>query len=171
MAIDDAQRTDYSPRMRPGRKAGRASASGSYRAGARLVTWWLHRYTHGVDPRFVETRQSEVEFELWEHGIAADEHRWSGVRAAGGLLTHTIAGAPHDLWWRRLALAGPWYPAVPSVRLLSPRHRGRFWVPLQQGHIFDQTNGMIAAEQAIPYDPGPGAFGTTGRAFGMPSGS
>ena len=155
--------------MRPEQKAGRASASGAYRAGARLATWWLARYLRGVDPRFAATRESEVTFELWEHGIAADERAWSVPRAVSGLVVRTIAGAPRDWWWRRRALVGAFYPAEPSVRLIGRRHRPHFWVPLQQGHIFDQTNGMIAPEQAIPFDPGPGAFGTSGRTFGMPS--
>lgn len=171
MDIDDAPSADYPPRMRPERTAGRASTSGLYRAGARLATWWVGRYTSGVDPRFAATRQSEVAFELWEHGIAADEHRWSAARATGGLIARTLAGASRDWWWRRRALVGAWYPAARPVRLIGRRHRQHFWVPLQQGHVFDQTNGMISPEQAIPHDPGTGAFGTSGRTFGMPSGS
>jgi hypothetical protein len=159
------------PRMRPERMAGRASTSGAYRAGARFATWWLARYTDGVDPRFAETRTSDVTIELWEHGIAADERGWSIARATGGLVVRTVVGAPHDWWWRRKAQVGVFYPAMPPVKLLGRRHRQHFWVPLQQGHIFDQTNGMIAPEQAIPFDPGTGAFGTSGRTFGMPSGS
>jgi hypothetical protein len=148
--------------MRPERNIGRASSSGAYRVGVGFATWWLHTYTRRVDPRFTELRQSEVTIELWEHGIAVDERHWSSPRAAAGLLIRTVAAMPQDWTWRRSALAGVGHPAVPVVRLLGRRHRPHFWVPLQQGHIFDQTNGMIESETALPYERGP--FGRAGNA-------
>jgi hypothetical protein len=148
--------------MRPERNPGRASSSDAYRIGVRFATWWLRRYTHMVDPRFTELRESEVTIELWEHGIAADERGWSSPRAAGGLLVRTVVAMPRDWSWRRAALAGEGYPAIPVVHLLGRRHRPHFWVPLQQGHIFDQTNGMIEAETALPYERG--TFGRAGNA-------
>ena len=147
--------------MRPEGKTGRASFSGAYRAGARFSTWWLRCYTRRVDPRYTELRESEVAFELWEHGIAADEHAWSAARATVTLVTRTVAAMPRDWSWRRRALLDDGHPAVPVVRLLGRRHRPHFWVPLQQGHIFDQTNGMIEAEQALPFERG--AFGQAGN--------
>jgi hypothetical protein len=149
--------------MRPDRNTGRASDSGAYRAGVRFATWWLRRYTRRVDPRFTALRASEVTFELWEHGIAADERGWSPPRAAAGLLLRTLVAMPRDWSWRRSALEGVGHPAVPAVRLLGRRQRSHFWVPLQQGHIFDQTNGMIESETALPYERGP--FGRAGNAF------
>ena len=151
--------------MRPEQSPGRASSSGAYRAGVRLSTWWLQRYTRRVDPRYTEVRESELTIELWEHGMAADEHGWSVARATAGLITRTVLAAPRDWSWRRRALEEAGYPALPVARLLGRRHRPRFWVPLQQGHIFDQTNGMIAPETALPYDPGPlGRAGNSPRA-------
>lgn len=147
--------------MRPGKRTGRASSSGAYRAGVRLSTWWLQRYTGRVDPRYTEVRESELTFELWEHGMAADEHGWSTARATAGLVARTVLGMPRDWSWRRRALEETGLPAVPVARLLGRRHRPRFWVPLQQGHIFDQTNGMIEPEKALPYYGGP--LGTPGN--------
>jgi hypothetical protein len=148
--------------MRPDRNTGRASDSGAYRIGVRFATWWLGQYTRQVDPRFRELRESEVTIELWEHGIAADEHGWSSLRAAAGVLVRTLVAMPQDWSWRRSAMTGVGHPAVPVVRLLGRRHRPHFWVPLQQGHIFDQTNGMIESETALPYERG--MFGRTGNA-------
>jgi hypothetical protein len=148
--------------MRPERNTGRASSSSAYRAGVRFATWWLHTYTRGVDPRFAELRESEVTIELWEHGIAADERGWSALRAAAGLLLRTLAAMRRDRSWRRAALVGVGHPAIPAVRLLGRRHRPHFWVPLQQGHVFDQTNGMIESETALPYERG--TFGRAGNA-------
>jgi hypothetical protein len=141
--------------MRPEDSTGRASSSGAYRAGVRLSTWWLRHYTRRVDPRYAELRESELAFELWEHGMAADGHGWSAARATAGLVARTVLGAPRDWSWRRRALDESGYPAVPITRLLGRRHRPRFWVPLQQGHIFDQTNGMIEPEKALPFESGP----------------
>ena len=87
--------------MRPDRRNGRASSSSAYRAAARLATWWLRCYTRRVDPRYSELRVSEVTFELWEHGIAADEHGWSAARAGASLVTRTVAAMPRDWTWRR----------------------------------------------------------------------
>ena len=145
--------------MRPEGKTGRASSSGAYRAGARFSTWWLRCYTRRVDPRYTELRESEVAFELWEHGIAADDHGWSSLRATGALVMRTVAAMPRDWSWRRQALEDEGHPAVAVARLLSRRHRPHFWVPLQQGHIFDQTNGMIEPERALPHESG--AFGSS----------
>jgi hypothetical protein len=147
--------------MRPDRNTGCASSSGAYQAGVRLSTWWLHRYTHGVDPRYSELRGSEVTFELWEHAIAVDERAWTTARATTGLVLRTVLAMPRDWFWRRLALQDAGHPAVPVVRLLGRRQRPHFWVPLQQGHIFDQTNGMIEPEQALPLEQG--RFGATGN--------
>lgn len=147
--------------MRPDRNTGRASSSSAYRTGVRFSTWWLRCYTRRVDPRYTELRESEVTFELWEHGIAADEHGWSSLRATAALVTRSVAAMPRDWTWRRQALESEGHPAIPVVRLLGRRHRPHFWVPLQQGHIFDQTNGMIEPEQALPHDSG--AFGSAGN--------
>jgi hypothetical protein len=147
--------------MRPERNTGRASSSGAYRLGVRFATWWLRTYTRRVDPRFTERRESDLTIEIWEHGIAADERRWSPPRAAAGLLIRTVAGMAQDWSWRRSALDGVGNPAVPVAHLLGRRHRPHFWVPLQQGHIFDQTNGMIEAETALPYERG--TFGRAGN--------
>ena len=147
--------------MRPDRNTGCASSSGAYQVGVRLSTWWLNQYTTGIDPRYATLRGSEVTFELWEHAIAADERGWTAFRATTGLVTRTVLGMPRDLSWRRLALQGAGHPAIPVARLLGRRQRPHFWVPLQQGHIFDQTNGMIAPERALPFERGP--LGTAGN--------
>src|SRR3954453_9720762 len=153
-------------RMRPDGNTGCASTSGTYRAGLRLSNWWLRRYTKDVDPRYTELRGSEVTFELWEHAIAVDERAWTPFRAMTGLVSRTVLGVPRDLTWRRLALEGAGHPAIPVARLLGRRHRSHFWVPLQQGHIFDQTNGMIEPERALPYERGPlGGAGNSPRAY------
>ncbi len=145
--------------MRPDRNTGRASSSSAYRTAVRFSMWWLRAYTRSVHPRYTQLRESEVTFELWEHGMAADEHGWSSARATVALVTRTVAGMPRDRSWRRQALEDEGHPSVPAVRLLGRRHRPHFWVPLQQGHIFDQTNGMIEPERALPYDSG--AFGSS----------
>jgi hypothetical protein len=155
--------------MRPAQAVGRASSSRAYRAALRFATWWLRRYTRGVDPRFAADRESEVMFELWEHAIATDQH-WSATHAAASLALRTAAGIPRDWSWRRTALRDGDAPALLPVRPLIRRGRRRFWVPLQDGHVFDQTNGMIEPEKALPHEPGNDSLGAAGNAFGVQGG-
>jgi hypothetical protein len=119
---------------------------------------WLKVYTRHLAPGLAAERASEVEFELWEHALVADA-RWSPPRAATSLVLRTTAGVPRDLSWRRAARTDLSLTALPPVRLLGRRHRPRFWVPLQAGHVFDQTNGM-----AGPRDGDDGVFGPAGGA-------
>jgi hypothetical protein len=128
----------------------------------RFSTWWLRRYTRRVDPRYTTLRDSEVTMELWEHAIVVDERGWRALRATTGLVGRTMAAMPRDWSWRRAALAGEGYPGVPAVRLLGGRQRSHFWVPLQKGHLFDQTNGMLERERALASRRGRlGATGST----------
>lgn len=148
--------------MRAEQQAGRASKSGAYRSAVRFSSWWLRSYTRNVDPRYIARRESEVSFELWEHADVVEDRGWSAFRATAGLLIRTMAAMPRDWSWRRIAVLDDGYPGVPVGRLLGRRHRPHVWIPLQQGHIFDQTNGMIEAEQALPFDRG--RLGTRGNA-------
>src|SRR5206468_11287603 len=127
-------------------------------------------YTRRVDPGIADERESEVEFELWEFGIAAEQHRWSGPRAAVTLTMHTISGMPRDRSWRAVALREWRTPPAARVRLLSRRQRPRVWIPLQQGHVFDQTNGVIEPEKALPHESSRGTWGAAGNAFGIQGG-
>jgi hypothetical protein len=156
--------------MRPARGSGGADTSRAFRAASRLTTWWVHRYTRSVDPRIAEDRESEVEFELWEFGIAAEQHRWSAPHAAMTLALHTVSGMPRDRAWRSMALREWRTPAAAPVRLLSRRQRTRVWIPLQQGHVFDQTNGVIEPEKAMPHERSRGSWGAAGNAFGIQGG-
>lgn len=150
--------------------AGHASESRVYRAGVRYATWWLRRYTRGVDPRYAADRESQVAFELWEHALVADGRKWSGPHAAAAIVVRSTTGMPRDWSWHRAVRrdAGP-IPLAP-VRLLSRRRRPRFWVPLLEGHTFDQTNGMIDPEKALPYERGNGSLGAAGNVFGTQGG-
>jgi hypothetical protein len=154
--------------MRPGH-AGRASSSRVYRISTSLTTTWLRLYTRSVDPRYAAERVSEVEFELWEHALVADQ-RWSPAHAAMSLAFRTTAGAPRDLSWRHAARFEPSRVALSPVHLLGRRSRQRFWVPLQAGHVFDQTNWMIEPEKAMPYERPNDSFGAAGNAFGLQGG-
>lgn len=138
-------------------------------AGVRFVTWWSRRYTGRVEPRLAAHRRAEVEFELWEFALARDRYRWSGPRAGCSLVVRTVLGAHRDLAWRRRALDTGMTLLAP-VRLMSRRRRPRVWIPLQLGHTFDQTNGWIDAEQALPYERPSRSFGAAGNAFGAQGG-
>ncbi len=156
--------------MRPAQGSGGADASRAFRTAARLTTWWVRHYTRTVDPRIADDRASEVEFELWEFGMAAQQHHWSGPRAAVTLTLRTLGGMPRDRAWRALALREWRTPSAPPVRLLSRRQRTRVWIPLQQGHVFDQTNGVIEPEKALPHERARGVWGAAGNAFGIQGG-
>jgi hypothetical protein len=156
--------------MEPAQEAGHASETRAYVAGVRFASWWLRYYTRGVDPRFASDRQSEVSFELWEHALVADRRHWSGPHAATAVVLRSTAGMMRDWSWRRAARTEGAVLPVARVRLVSRRRRPRFWVPLQEGHTFDQTNGMIEPEKAIPYERGGGSFGAAGNAFGTQGG-
>jgi hypothetical protein len=140
-----------------------------HRAGQRVVTSWARRYTRRVDPRLAERRTSEVEFELWEFAMAKDQYGWSGPRAGAALAWRTVLGMPRDLGWRSDALRTG-RPVPAPVRLMSKRRRPRVWIPLVYGHTFDQTNGFIEPERALPHDPSRGSMGAAGNAFGMQGG-
>jgi hypothetical protein len=141
--------------MRPPQGGGRASTSASYRAALRFATWWLRRYTRGVDPRIAEDREAEAAIELWEHADVADTANWSGPHAAATLVVRTAAGMSRDWSWQRATIESGGPPPLSPIRLVSRRRRSHFWVPLQQGHVFDQANGMMEPEKALPYE-GPG---------------
>jgi hypothetical protein len=158
--------------MRSEQDAGRASSSRAYKVGTRLATTWLGLYTRSIDPRAASERASAVEFELWEHALVADQ-RWSPAHAAVSLVLRSAAGVPRDLSWQHAVRAERFAAAPPPAHLLARRNRQRFWVPLQAGHIFDQANGMIEPEKALPYersDGSDGSFGAAGNAFGLQGG-
>ena len=125
---------------------GGASASRGYLACTRLATGWLRLYTRGVDPEAAFERRVDVELELWEHAMAADQHA-GAARASASLVLRTLAGVPQDLGWRREVRAEPLARVPRPVHQLARRHRQRLWVPLLGGHVFDQTNGMARPEQ------------------------
>jgi hypothetical protein len=135
----------------------------------RAVESWARRYTRRVDPRLAERREAEVAFELWEFEMARDRYRWSGPRSGLALVFRTLRGMPRDLSWRRVALQDG-LPQYAPVTLLSRRRRPRVWIPLQLGHTFDQTNGAIEPERAMPYNGPHGSLGAAGNAFGMQGG-
>ena len=137
--------------------------------GVRFAMSWTDRYTRRIDPRLAERRRAEVTFELWEFEIARDRYRWSGPRSGCSLILRTVLGARRDLVWRRAAMETG-LPLLAPVRLMSRRRRPRVWVPLQLGHTFDQTNGAIDAEKALPYERPSRSFGAAGNAFGAQGG-
>jgi hypothetical protein len=147
----------------------RPRSSRIHDAGVRFVTSWARVYTRRVDPRLAEDRQAEVAFELWECAMAKDRYGWSGPRAGCSLVLRTVLGVRRDLEWRRTAIETG-VPLLAPVRLISRRRRPRIWIPLQLGHTFDQTNGAIEAEQALPYYGSSGTFGAAGNAFGAQGG-
>ena len=138
----------YRPQMRFRQDAGRVSSSRVYRVATALVTTWLRRCARGVDPRFAADRTTAVQFELWERAYVADQ-RWRPTGAAIGLVLRAAAGGPRDLTWRRAVRSGEFPDMFPPVPLLSPRSRQRLWVPMQFGHVFDQTNGLAESEEAV----------------------
>lgn len=147
-----------------------ASATRAYAAALRLGTCWLHLYTRSVDPRIAADRETEAMFEFWENALAVDRAHWSGPRAAGTLAVRIAAEMPRDLVWRHAATRGWGTAAIAPIRLISNRRRIHYWVPLQQGHVFDQTNGMIEPEKAMAYERGAGSIGAAGNAFGIQGG-
>jgi hypothetical protein len=147
----------------------RPRASRVHDAGVRFVMSWAERYTRRVDPRLAEYRQAEVAFELWECAMAKDRYGWSGPRAGCSLVLRTLLGMRRDLEWRRAAMETGMALLAP-VRLMSRRRRPRVWIPLQLGHTFDQTNGAIDAEQALPFERSSRSFGAAGNAFGAQGG-
>lgn len=135
-----------------------------YAAANRFAQWWLRRYTRGVASLRAAGRSTELAFELWEHAAAAERDGWSGIRAAVSLVGRTVAGAPRDLRWRRIQ-----DDAAPTVvvHLIGRRRRPRSWVPLQHGHVFDQTNGLAEPDTVPPPDAGPTALGRPRRLLGF----
>lgn len=155
--------------MRRAAAPGRASSSRTYGFGVRLMTGWLDLYTRRVDPRFRDERESATMFELWEHAIASDRARRSGPLAAADLVLRAAAATPRDVAWRHAVLTGRGASAFQPARLLG-RHRPHTRIPLQEGRPFDQTNGMIAPEQALPYEPRNDSFGAAGNVIGLQGG-
>jgi hypothetical protein len=101
--------------------------------------------------------------------MAKDRYGWSGPRAGCSLILRTVLGIRRDLEWRRAAIETG-MPLLAPVRLISRRRRPRVWIPLQYGHTFDQTNGAIDPETALPYERSRGSFGAAGNAFGAQGG-
>jgi hypothetical protein len=145
------------------------SAQPTYRWSVRFARAWFDLYARSVDPRYVEARRAELDFELWEHADAADRLERRTVRSGLDIVLRTVRGMPRDLDWRSAARRGAAVHLLPGpVPLLPDRSRPRLWVPIQPDHVFDQTNGVIApdAVQPVPTQYGRPWCGPIGDIFG-----
>lgn len=78
---------------------------------ARVVLWWVDRYTGGVPRAAGEERRSEIASDLWEQRAAS--HGGPAVELA--ILSRWVRGIPADLSWRRARRTGR---RLPSARAM-----------------------------------------------------
>lgn len=67
---------------------------------ARIVRWWVRRYTAGLDHATVAARRAEIDSDLAEHALFRNEAGWSTSRIVRERVSRTFAGVPGDIAWR-----------------------------------------------------------------------
>lgn len=84
---------------------------------ARLVQWWVRRYTAGLDPTTAAFRRSEIDSDLAEHDRFRRETGRPTSRIGRERLRRTLAGVPGDIGWRHDRLRVRARPGVTSMML------------------------------------------------------
>jgi hypothetical protein len=73
----------------------------AYRRAATTIARWCEWYTRDLDPSVAKARRDEVESDLHEHGVYAEELGISPNSLSRAMLTRLVLGAVQDLSWRR----------------------------------------------------------------------
>lgn len=73
---------------------------------ARLVRWWVRRYTAGLDSSTAAARRTEIDSDLAEHDRLRSGDGWPASRVVRERLRRTLGGVPADVAWRRDRLRG-----------------------------------------------------------------
>jgi hypothetical protein len=84
---------------------------------ARLVRWWVRRYTAGLDQRPAAIRRAEIDSDLAEHDHFRRETGWPTSRIGRERLRRMLAGVPGDIGWRHDRLRVRSQHAVTSMML------------------------------------------------------
>lgn len=83
----------------------------------RLVRWWAHRYTAGLDRRTAAFRCAEIDSDLVEHDRARCEAGWPASRIERERMRRLLAGIPADIGWRHDRLRLRAHRVVASITL------------------------------------------------------
>ena len=67
---------------------------------ARLVRWWVRRYTAGIDQTTAAFRCAEIDSDLAEHDRFRRESGWSTSRIGRERVRRLLTGVPGDIGWR-----------------------------------------------------------------------
>jgi hypothetical protein len=67
---------------------------------ARLVWWWVRRYTAGLDQTTASFRRAEIDSDLAEHDRFRRETGWPASRIGRERMRRLLAGVPGDIGWR-----------------------------------------------------------------------
>ncbi len=84
---------------------------------ARLVRWWVRRYTAGLDQRTATFRSAEIDSDVAEHDRFRRDTGWPASRIGRERLQRLLAGAPADIGWRHDRLRVPARRGVTSIML------------------------------------------------------
>lgn len=85
---------------------------------ARLVRWWVRRYTAGLDEPTVASRRAEIDSDLAEHDHFRRETGWSASRIGRERVRRLLGGVPADIGWRRDRLRVRARRGVTSIMLV-----------------------------------------------------
>ena len=67
---------------------------------ARLVRWWVRRYTAGLDETTAAYRGAEIDSDLVEHDRFRRGSGWPASRIGRERVRRLLAGVPADIGWR-----------------------------------------------------------------------
>jgi hypothetical protein len=67
---------------------------------ARLVRWWVRRYTASLDHTTAAFRRAEITSDLAEHDHFRRETGWPASRIGHERMRRLLAGVPADIGWR-----------------------------------------------------------------------
>ena len=67
---------------------------------ARLVRWWVRRYTAGLDQTTAAYRCAEIDSDLVEHDRFRREAGWPASRIGRERVRRLLGGVPADIGWR-----------------------------------------------------------------------
>ncbi len=84
---------------------------------ARLVRWWVRRYTAGLDHTTGAFRRGEIDSDLAEHDRFRRETGWPASRIGRESVRRALAGVPADLAWRHDQLHVRAQRAMTSIML------------------------------------------------------
>lgn len=83
---------------------------------ARLVTWWVRRYTRDLPPSVAERRAGEIDADLHDHITDARTRGEDDRRLALAIAARMLRGLPADAAWRRRASARSRPEEMPMYR-------------------------------------------------------